>query len=768
MFYTRGKSGVEMKTQVLELSAAIGNLIHATQRERGASSLYLASSEERFEVELHDLQEQSDRVADHFITVCGDPSMAPLTNSEEYRRAIQGLARLASIRSAVGRGELVANDAIEYFTDLNEAMLLFAGTLIEFVPETSSRAEMLGLLALMRAKELAGTERAVLSMVFAQDRFGSGQQLWATALIIAQETLLRMAVAGNDDIFAADLARMSTNQLAKSTYSMESAALTNGIEGFDIDPELWFAQITERIDQMKELEDGLFHRLSQIEGQRIDDRSDDQAVQMSEAISGAIVAMSQLRNHVDQLRAGEMSLRHFLRRHGKAFLDAEQQLATALQTDRLVAQASRDELTGVLDRSSVPALVRAAMSRCNRTTETVAALMIDIDNFKVINDSLGHSVGDQLLQAIAGRLRRAIGSEDVLTRVGGDEFVVIAGPIGGESEAQQLAERLVTFARTPYEIDQRELSVQISIGISLISPGQGVDGLLRDADLALFQAKRAGRNRSVLFDDALRRQMEERHEMEVGIRTALAAGNICANFQPIVDVATGRIVAAEALARWDIKDGSSVTAGQFCPVAEDAGLLPQVDDAVVRSALRGRPSINGQKLKVSINVGDLQLRQPLFAEQLREEIVIAGAAPHEVWVEVTEHVELSGEIALANLQRLREMGCVIALDDFGSGYSALSVLRSLPLDVVKLDGEFVSGIDRDERNRGMFESVIQIVHSLGLKVVAENVETRQELEALAAAGCDMAQGFYIAKPAATPEMWSLPIMPGQHLDDLAA
>ena len=407
------------------------------------------------------------------------------------------------------------------------------------------------------------------------------------------------------------------------------------------------------------------------------------------------------------------------------------------------------------------------MRRCTSSHEQVTALMVDLDNFKVINDSLGHTIGDALLRSFATRLRNSVRPDDVVARVGGDEFLIIGSNITSTREVEELAEYVIAYCAEPHQIDERELSINVSIGIGLAHPGQLVDDLLRDADLALHRAKKNGRNAAVVFDDELRTEMRRRHEIEIGVRSALKEGTIQAHFQPIVDLQTGDVVAAEALARWH-RDNDVLSAGEFCPIAADAGLLPKIDEMVVQSAFRSRPEHGGSRPKVSVNVSDLQLRQPFFAEQFRETMVACDITPHDVWVEVTEHYALSYEEAVANLTRLRDMGCTIALDDFGSGFSALSVLRTLPLDIVKLDGLFVQGIDEDAATRATVRSVLDIIRSLELQAVAEGVETSSELEVLASLGCDMAQGFYVSSPSAEGSSWRIPPMPGLRIIGLAS
>ena len=745
----------EIRPVIISLSRAVGDLVHALQRERGGSSVFAASSGTRFVEELTALRAETDRQLQAFLTSCDDDVAQDLLASSEYTNALRRLGRLAAVRNEVDQLAISASDAIVYLTDLNEALLILSGTLIERVPNTQDRAQMLGLLALLRAKELTGIERAVLAEVFTEDKFCRGRNLWTVALISAQETLLRIAVGGNDETFAAELARLNTSEFGQNSTAMETAALVNGVGGFELDPADWFAQITGRIDLLKKLEDDLFDRLSN--SGELTTQDDDHIV--AEAISATVIAMSKLRTQVDQVRDGTLPFRRFMRGHGEALVTAETQLSTALQAGELTVRATRDELTGVLNRSTVPALIEGAMRRCTSSHEQVAALMVDLDNFKVINDSLGHTVGDELLRSFANRLRRSVRPDDVVTRVGGDEFLIIASAIGSTREVEELAEYVIAHCAEPHQIDGRELSVNVSIGIGLAHSGHEVDDLLRDADLALHRAKKNGRNGAVIFDDALRAEMQQRHEIEMGVRTAISEGTIRAHFQPIVDLETGEIIAAEALARWHRGD-EVLTAGEFCPIAADAGLLPKIDEIVVRSAFANRPEHNGQSPKLSVNVSDLQLRQPFFAEHMHEQMVTYDIPPTDVWIEVTEHYALSYEEAVGNLTRLREMGCTIALDDFGSGFSALSVLRTLPLDVVKLDGLFVHGIDTDQATRETVRSVLDILNTLGLQAVAEGVETRSELEVLASLGCGMAQGFYVATPAADGASWKIPDMPG--------
>ena len=748
---------------LLNLMRAIGDLTHATQRERGGSSVYLASTGNRFGEELTELQRETDAAIEAFLGECETGGVRGVLNSDEYGKASRLLVRLAPVRSSIYRLDITAGTAIEYFTDLDEALLVFCGSAIERLPSITHRSRTLGLLALMRAKELTGIERAILAQVFTEDRFAGGIHLWTVALVAAQETLLRIAVGGSDKVFAAELGRVNAATASSAASELETVALVNGVGDMGIDPKDWFQKITERIDLLKGLEDQTFENLqAQLTNTELDEDSD---VIMAEAISAAVIGMRKLRDQVDQVRHGDLSFRDFMRRHEDTLVGAEQQLSTALQTEDLTARATRDDLTKLLNRSTVPSLISSSARRTSENYPFVATLMLDLDNFKVINDSLGHTVGDELLKAVAQRLRNSVRANDVVTRVGGDEFLIITEPVASVTVATELAEYVIAHCAEPYDIDGRQLAVNVSIGIGLMQNGQDADRLLRDADIALHRAKKT-RSAAVVFDAELRQEMETRHKIETGLRAALAEGRIHANFQPIVDIATGEVVASEALARWDT--GSEILpAGKFCPIAGEAGLLPKIDDVVIRSAFLNRPKTSSWQPAVTINVSDLQLRQPLFAEQLREDMVSCQISPEHVWVEITEHYALSSDNASDNLRRLQEMGCLIALDDFGSGYSALSVLQTLPLDIVKLDGLFVRGIDSDETTRETVRSVLGIIETLGLRTLAEGIETRQQLEVLADLGCEMAQGFYLSQPTKTADEWRIPEMPG-FVRDIAA
>ena len=735
---------------VLVLAALqnVGGLVHATQRERGAASVFLASNGTTFRDRLDTYRAATDEALIATVEGAIVELAENSTNESVFELAEHMVGRLGSIRNRIDRQEISAKEAIEYHTDLNEALLVLAGVLVERVHHVPSRARMVALLALMRAKELAGAERALLALVITEDRFGPSSMLWSFALITAQEVLLRIAQHTTDESARNELAKLDQHPSVINTADMETVLLTNGVSDFGLDPRTWFEEMTARVDLMAALE---AHEVASIaEELRLESPSDsvynDRDAHVADALSATVAAMRNLRGSVDKVLRGQTSLREFVRNRGAALAEAEQRLATALRTEELAELARRDDLTSLLNRGAIEARIEHALTH-QRGAETVVVMMLDLDHFKVINDNLGHIAGDALLQAVANRLRQVVRSSDVVARVGGDEFVILASSIESLEQAAQSAERILERIAEPYQIQGRDLLITASIGVAAASPTHTTARLLRDADLASYRAKSSGRNRVSLYDEAMRSKARWIDRAEKRLRNGLEANEFVAWFQPIMDLETGHAVATEALARWDT--GQDVLpAGQFIPAAQDAGLLPEVDEAVLQSVLRNMPLLGERPPAISINVSDLQLRQPQFATTLLRQFASHDVSPHDVWVEITEHLPLSADVAVQNLEQLRQLGFTIVLDDFGSGFSALSVLQTLPIDVLKLDGGFIQTLATDPRTQVVVESVVRIASTLGMRTVAECVESEEQLAILRDLGCDMAQGFFIAHPAA--------------------
>jgi len=416
--------------------------------------------------------------------------------------------------------------------------------------------------------------------------------------------------------------------------------------------------------------------------------------------------------------------------------------------DTIERQALTDSLTGLANRSLLADRLNQGLRHLERSPGFLGVLMLDLDHFKVINDTLGHQVGDAVLLEAARRLQSVARPDDTVARFGGDEFVVVVQSLADPADLTAFADRVVVELREPYRIGTEEVVATVSIGIAVASqPDHLPADLLREADMAMYRAKDQGRDRHEVYGTALQVRATQRLETERLVRRALAEDLLLVEYQPIIDVASGETIEAEALLR--IRDGES---GQFSPahfleVAQETGLMPAMDERVRAAALgelarwRATPScLNIERL--AVNLTARELANPEFAPALARSIEAAGLKGSDLSIEVTEHVLMqTSHSAVASLGELRGLGLRIGLDDFGTGFSALSYLQSFPLDFIKIDRSFVEGIAVDRRSSSIIRAMIDLAHALGLYVVAEGVETAEQLATLRDFACDRAQGF---------------------------
>jgi len=425
--------------------------------------------------------------------------------------------------------------------------------------------------------------------------------------------------------------------------------------------------------------------------------------------------------------------------------------------ERLEHDATHDPLTGLANRTLVLDKLTALLHGERR--KPTAVLFIDLDKFKVINDSLGHTIGDTVLRISGDRLRRAVRGTDVVGRLGGDEFVVLAADIRGEPEVRALAENLRDSLTRPVSADGRKLHVDASIGIVLATPGdqRTAEELLRDADVAMYQAKTLGRSRYEFFNVELRMRLQRRLRLEQDLRDAVRRGRLWAAYQPVVDLRTNETVAVEGLLRWTHPVHGPVSPTEFIPMAEESDLINLLGAHVLRETTTEVSARRAQGINVDlkINLSTRQLDDASLVLAIEAALASTGLPPSALCLEITESALMRDAVlAGETLAALRDLGVRLAIDDFGTGYSSLAQLHELTLDTLKIDRSFVTGLGESADAEAIVTSIIAMAHAVNLTVVAEGVETRKQLEVLRALDCDQAQGYYLGKPLPAHKLWA--------------
>jgi diguanylate cyclase (GGDEF)-like protein/PAS domain S-box-containing protein len=420
---------------------------------------------------------------------------------------------------------------------------------------------------------------------------------------------------------------------------------------------------------------------------------------------------------------------------------------------RLAHQATHDPLTGLPNRTLLLDRLDVALRRARRTMRRVAVLFLDLDHFKVVNDSLGHGLGDRLLIAIADRLRAALRPADTIARFGGDEFVVLCEDLTNQADSIAIAERVNEAISGPFVIDDTEVFVGVSIGIAFPDDNDAdPETLIRDADAAMYQAKDRGRARWVVFDNAMRASAVDRLDIENALRRALERRELRVYYQPMVELGSGSIIGVEALLRWEHAERGLLLPNDFITVAEETGLIVPIGSWVLDQACRqvqrwqaAMPEVS--PLVLAVNLSSRQLGHPRLVEDVAAVLRSTGIDPVNVELEITESVLMDDvEMSEETLGRLKTLGVKLVVDDFGTGYSSLSYLRRFPVDLLKVDRSFVDGLGSDPGDSAIVTAIVTLAHTLGLQAVAEGVESEEQLRELRRLGCDTAQGFFFARP----------------------
>ncbi|WP_213453358.1 putative bifunctional diguanylate cyclase/phosphodiesterase [Rhizomonospora bruguierae] len=419
----------------------------------------------------------------------------------------------------------------------------------------------------------------------------------------------------------------------------------------------------------------------------------------------------------------------------------------------LVHRAFYDSLTGLANRALFAERLEQAVTRAGRTGAIVGVLFMDLDDFKVVNDTLGHEAGDRLLVAAARRLSAIVVPDGSVARLGGDEFAVLVEDVADPAAVERVAQRISEAFGEPFELGDRAVGGAVSVGVATTGEAIDSDDLLRQADLALYLAKADGKGGWRRFQTALHTAVRERMELRAALDRALAEDQFQVHYQPIVDLATGSPAGFEALLRWPHRDRGLVPPDQFIPIAEESGLIVPLGAWVLGQALdaaaRWRDATGERVPYLSVNVSARQFRSPGFIDSVLGQLAERGLPAASLMLEITESLLLRDEDDVwTGLARLRERGVRIAIDDFGTGYSSLSYLRQVPADVLKIDKTFVDTMTTSVRQRALVEAIVSMAHTLGLSVVAEGVEQSQDRELLAAVGCEAGQGYLFARPMA--------------------
>ncbi|MGD6816644.1 EAL domain-containing protein [Metabacillus sp. 113a] len=415
----------------------------------------------------------------------------------------------------------------------------------------------------------------------------------------------------------------------------------------------------------------------------------------------------------------------------------------------------RDALTGLPNRLLFNDRLSSAIDQADETKHTLAVLFIDLDRFKNINDTLGHDSGDLLLIEVAARIQSAVGKSDTVCRQGGDEFIILF-PHATSSEATKKAQKVIDLFHQSILVNGHELFVTPSIGIAMYpSDGKEIESLIKNADTAMYRVKEQGKNSFQFYAPIMNELISKKMKLETGLRKALQQKELKVVYQPQVEVKTGKLIGAEALLRWHHPEWGLISPAEFIPIAEETGLIIPIGEWVLREACFQNKSWqnNGYPpLRIAVNISSLQFKQSNLVEKVSNILAHANLEPQYLELELTESIIQDSEHAVMKMQQLRDMGIHLSIDDFGTGYSSLSYLKTFPINTLKIDQTFTRNIYTDPKDASLVDTIINMAHNLNLKVIAEGVETEEQLHFLQKKQCNEAQGYYFSRPIPPEEM----------------
>lgn len=415
----------------------------------------------------------------------------------------------------------------------------------------------------------------------------------------------------------------------------------------------------------------------------------------------------------------------------------------------------RDPLTGLPNRLLLNDRLIQALEKAHENEHALAVMFIDLDRFKNINDTLGHAIGDQLLVEVAKRIQNCTSPTDTVSRQGGDEFIVLL-TCTTPAEATQTAQKIVNLFSHAIELNEHELFVTPSIGIALYpSDGKDIETLIKNADTAMYRVKEEGKNNYRFFTPDMNELITKKMTLEIGLRKALERKEFRIAYQPQIDVSSSKVTGVEALIRWHHHEWGNISPAEFIPLAEETGLILSIGEWILYEACLQNKTWQNEgypPLRMAVNISSRQFQQSNFVEMVRKILSKTGLDPKYLEFELTESIIQNSKHAILTMHQLKEMGIHLSIDDFGTGYSSLSYLKTLPIDTLKIDQAFTKNIFTDPKDASLMSTIINMAHNLDLNVVAEGVETLEQLQFLQQRNCNEAQGYYFSRPLFAEEL----------------